>query len=610
MAWQSLLNWLRRKSGRSTRTAPKRRTSCLLTVEALEVRDVPSYLVTDLGVTAGFDGSYANAINQAGDVAGYEWSSGGVEHAFLWRNGVLTDLGTLGGANSIAFGINDADQVVGQSETGAVDANGYAITHAFLWQNGVLTDLGTLGGPYSGAHGINNLGQVVGTGTTGTVDDYGNTIYGSFLWQNGVMTDLGVSSSSAAAINDAGQVAGTSYYFTDPAYSYLPNTLAYRWQAGATTTLPTNPTLNWGDQLPPTVANGINASGSVVGQAAVDVYDGSALSYDGENWYYGYYQVNRAALWQPDGTLTNLDLGNFYDSYATGINSAGQVVGRAEGADGSRAVTWQNGAIIDLATEVPAGWTPDYAAAIDDAGQIAADANGHAVLLTPVPPPPTLTINNASVIEGNSGTANAVFTVTLSAVSTVPVTVTYATADGTATAGSDYQAASGTLTFAPGETTKTIIVPVNGDRLGESNETFFVNPSGATNATLANGQGAGTILDDEPRISISDVARKEGKKGQKTLFTFTVTLSAAYDQPVTMSFQTVDGTATVRDNDYVAQAGTLTFNPGETTKTITIVVNGDSKKEADETFFVDLFGNSSNSLFTKKRGTGTILNDD
>src|SRR5262245_49231763 len=98
--------------------------------------------------------------------------------------------------------------------------------------------------------------------------------------------------------------------------------------------------------------------------------------------------------------------------------------------------------------------------------------------------------------------------------------------------------------------------------------------------------------------------------GRTTLFTFTVTLSVAYDQPVTMSYRTADGTAMTGDNDYVARTGTLTFAPGETTKTITIEVKGDSKKEADETFFLELFGNSSNSLFTKKRGTGTILNDD
>src|SRR5262249_51312088 len=118
-----------------------------------------------------------------------------------------------------------------------------------------------------------------------------------------------------------------------------------------------------------------------------------------------------------------------------------------------------------------------------------------------------------------------------------------------------------------------------------------------------------TIMDDEPRISITDVSKQEGKKGQTTLFTFTITLSTAYDQPVAMSYRTVDGTAKSGD-DYVAKTGTLTFAPGETTKTITIEVKGDSKKEANETFYLDLFGNSANALLTRKRGTGTILNDD
>jgi hypothetical protein len=78
---------------------------------------------------------------------------------------------------------------------------------------------------------------------------------------------------------------------------------------------------------------------------------------------------------------------------------------------------------------------------------------------------------------------------------------------------------------------------------------------------------------------------------------------------VTLSFRTVNGTAKSGD-DYTAKAGTLTFAPGATTKTITIVVNGDSTREADETFYLDLFGNSSNAPFTKDQGLGTILNDD
>jgi hypothetical protein len=226
------------------------------------------------------------------------------------------------------------------------------------------------------------------------------------------------------------------------------------------------------------------------------------------------------------------------------------------------------------------------------------------------PPPPSISVSDATVTEGNTGSVNATFTLTLSYASTVDVTVHYATADITAWAGSDYTAASGDVTIPAGQTTGTITVLVNGDRLPEPNETFVVNLSSPTGATIADGQGVGTIVDDEPRISISDVTRSEGKKGGTSRFTFTVTLSAAYDQAVTVSFRTVNGTATTGDKDYVAQTGTLTFKPGETTKTIIIVVDGDSKKEANETFYVDLFGNSTNSLFTKSRGIGTILNDD
>jgi hypothetical protein len=151
---------------------------------------------------------------------------------------------------------------------------------------------------------------------------------------------------------------------------------------------------------------------------------------------------------------------------------------------------------------------------------------------------------------------------------------------------------------------------VNGDRVAEPNETFDINLSGPANATIADGHGIGNIVDDEPHISITDVTKKEGKKGQTTSFTFSATLSAAYDQPVKMSFRTANGTAKTSDKDYFARTGTLTFAAGQTTKTITISVKGDSKREATEYFYVDLLGNSSNSRLVKNRGVGTILNDD
>jgi hypothetical protein len=224
--------------------------------------------------------------------------------------------------------------------------------------------------------------------------------------------------------------------------------------------------------------------------------------------------------------------------------------------------------------------------------------------------PRSLRITDATVTEGSTGTAFATFTVTQPSGSTETVTVAYATLDGAAKAGSDFQAASGILTFAPGETSKTITVPIIGDRLGEPTETFTVSLSNPTNATIGDGYGVGTIVDDEPRISITDVTKAEGKKGQTTLFTFTVSLSVPYDQPVTVSFRTANGTARTSDKDYVAKSGTLTFAPGETTKTIAIEVKGDSKREGNEYFYLDLSGNSSNSWFSKSRGVGTILTDD
>ncbi len=109
---------------------------------------------------------------------------------------------------------------------------------------------------------------------------------------------------------------------------------------------------------------------------------------------------------------------------------------------------------------------------------------------------PSLGITDVSLKEN---TTNALFTVRLSAASQATVTVNYATANGSAKAPADYTATSGTLTFAPGETTKTIAVPIRGDRRDERNEVFFVNLSGASNATISDAQGLGTIIDNDRR---------------------------------------------------------------------------------------------------------------
>lgn len=160
-------------------------------------------VMTDLGTLPGGLDSSALGINNRGQVVGYSTTSSGNPHAFLFENGVMTDLGTFpGGLVSVASGINNRGQVVGYADTASGDV------HAFLFEKGVMTDLGVLpGGIFSEALGINERGQVVGTST-------GRGFSHGFLFEKGVMTDLGAlpggNNSVASGINNRGQVAGYS----------------------------------------------------------------------------------------------------------------------------------------------------------------------------------------------------------------------------------------------------------------------------------------------------------------------------------------------------------------------------------------------------------------
>jgi hypothetical protein len=147
---------------------------------------------------------------------------------------------------------------------------------------------------------------------------------------------------------------------------------------------------------------------------------------------------------------------------------------------------------------------------------------------------PTLSINDVAVTEGNTGTTNAVFTVSMTSASSQAVTVNFTTANGTAVAPGDYTTTTGTLTFAPGTTTQSITVPVVGDAIFEGNETFQVTLSGATVATINDGTGVGTITDDDatPGLIISEVTVTEGDAGS-TNAVFTVTLTGATAVPAT-----------------------------------------------------------------------------
>ena len=171
---------------------------------------------------------------------------------------------------------------------------------------------------------------------------------------------------------------------------------------------------------------------------------------------------------------------------------------------------------------------------------------------------PTVSIGPAAVVEGNAGTTNAVFPVTLSAATTVPVTVGYATGDGTATAGSDYTAVDGELTWRRGETSGTMVVAVLGDAVVEPDRDVHGDAEHPDECDAGDAARAlGTIENDDvvlPTVSIGPATVVEGNAGT-TNAVFPVTLSAATTVPVTVSYATANGTATA-GSDYTAASGT------------------------------------------------------
>ena len=228
--------------------------------------------------------------------------------------------------------------------------------------------------------------------------------------------------------------------------------------------------------------------------------------------------------------------------------------------------------------------------------------------------PPTVSIDSPSVSEGDSGSTDLTFTVTLSAASGKRVTVSWvAGTGGTATSGTDYRVLdTGTLTFEPGETEKTIVVSVAGDTVDEGDETVQLTLSNSANAVIETRTGTGTIMDDDgeaPTLSIDSPSVAEGDDGSASL-TYTVTLSAAGGRTVTVDYADAGtGTATPGTDYAVLDAGTLTFEPGDTGKTIAVSVTGDTLDEPDETVVLALSGPSNATLETAS-GVGTIVDDD
>ncbi len=220
-----------------------------------------------------------------------------------------------------------------------------------------------------------------------------------------------------------------------------------------------------------------------------------------------------------------------------------------------------------------------------------------------------LSIDDVSLDEGDDGTTDFVFTVSLSQISSNDITVDYATAIGSAD-GDDFAATSGTLTIPANSSNGTITVQVNGDPDIEPDETFtvnLVNPSPSSNVTITKPEGIGTIIDDDvPRISIDDVTVVEGNTTK--VATFTVSLLKPSNVDVNVDYETFDGTATAGE-DYVPTAGLLTIPANTLTGTIDVTIIGDTVDEDSETFFVNL-SNAPGATIVDNQGIGLIGNDD
>ena len=417
------------------------------------------YKLIDIGGLGGpnsfvtYGGVTSKSINSRGIVVGNADTSTAdpyclvgpaclLNHAFQWRNGVVTNLGALpGGSNSFAFGINSRGWVVGLSENGAADPlTGFPEMNAVLWKDGEIINLGTLGGNASGANAVNNRGQVVG-GALNTIpapfpDTFFNCCYifenfpfyffplgtesRAFLWQDGKMQDLGTlggPDSVAWFVNERGQVAGQSSIDSIPnSTTLIPTVDPFLWDHGKMVDVG-----NLGGTYG--YATGLNNRGQTIGNMTLPgdltyhpfLWDGgilidlgtfggvdgqaNAINDAGEIVGWAGDRGNRvfSFVWR-DGVMTNLGtVDGDPCNAADGINSKGQVVGESSPScfdpslPAANAFLWENGGpMVDLNTLIPPGSGIELAtgASINDRGEINArgvlpNGDTHAVILIP-----------------------------------------------------------------------------------------------------------------------------------------------------------------------------------------------------------------------------------
>jgi predicted extracellular nuclease len=333
------------------------------------------------------------------------------------------------------------------------------------------------------------------------------------------------------------------------------------------------------------------------------------ITYTGEQWRLG--TINRVDRldFQYSTNATDLTTGTWTDTDALDFTTPNSLtVGQKDGnATGNRTTltTTISGLSISNGSTFWIRWNDADASGADD---------GLAIDDFSLTAKPILSINDISITEGNSGTSNATFAATLSAASATDVTFTYTTSNGTANEPDDYAFTTGTGTISAGNTSTTIIVPINGDINSEPDENFTINLTGiSASATAGDVSGLCTITNDDAApivLTINDISITEGNSGSFSAI-FNVSLSApAPAGGVSFAINTANGSATSGSDYSPIVAGVGIITEGLSSVTISVDVLGDVSFEPNETFFVNISDITAGIIGSDVQGQGTITNDD
>ena len=329
------------------------------------------------------------------------------------------------------------------------------------------------------------------------------------------------------------------------------------------------------------------------------------------------YSVNESG---PNAIITLTRTNGSVDAVSVTLNTSDgtAIAGSDYTAQSNVVVTWADGDTANKTVQIPI--TDDNVYETNETFNVALSSptggaqlgvqTSAVVTIVDNDSPPTLAIDSVSHNEGNSGNTSYVFTVTKTGATVFNATVNFATVDGTATvADGDYDSTSGTLTFLPGDVTKTITVTAHGDTKFENNETFTVHLSSPTNSSITTADGTGTLTNDDaaPTVQFSSATYSVNEGGGTVTVTVTKTGSTALN--ATVHYATSNGTATA-GSDYTATSGDLTFLPGDTSKTFTVSITDDSVYEGNETFNVDLSAPSGATLGSPASAAVTIVEND